>query len=216
MKKKQSQQEEYFSLWGEHMEFELSDLGMYHLWLYKGNGFTTQYIKNSVKLRLNDMFQQGWHEDVFSHEFCDFYKLIKNEWGKMKYLSNLCYYQRKLLSKWRCRSNYLPISSSRFVISDAILCPLCKGENLGDEMHYLLDCPFFDEDRMMYLGNCFESYIENEEVEPVLNLFKTENPENIHNLIKFINIVMTVFDNKKEWDRDIVIEPSIFYEDEDI
>ena len=121
-RKKQLQEVDYYSCWSEHIEYELRDLGMYDLWLNEGNGFNNVYIKESVKLRLHDMYKQSWNESVTSHDYCDFYRQIKNEWGKMKYLSNLSFYQRRILCKWRCRSNKLPVSSSRFTITDDVIC----------------------------------------------------------------------------------------------
>ena len=212
--KKKQEKEDYFCSWTEHIKFSLGNLGMNEIWLLEGNGCSTEYIKRGAKLRLNDIHHQEWHENVSTHEFCDFYKLIKKEWGKMNYLNELCFYQRKLLSKWRCRSNYLPISSSRFVISDDILCPLCKGEHLGDELHYLSTCPFFNEERNLYLSQISNNF----EIEVILDIFRTDqpNPEKLQNLISFIKIVMYIFDHRKEWDKEMVFEPFIFDEDEEI
>ena len=132
----------------------------------------------------------------------------------MNYLNELCYYQRKLLSKWRCRSNFLPISSSRFAISDTILCPLCKGEHIGDEIHYLTTCPFFNDERELYLNPISNTL----EIEPMLELFMSENPiqEKLQSIISFIKIVMYIFDHRNEWDREMVFEPFIFDEEEEI
>ena len=187
---------------------------MNDIWVSEGNGHSTEYIKRGAKLRLNDIYQQDWHDDILNHEFCDFYRLIKTDWGKMNYLNELCFYQRKILSKWRCRSNFLPISSSRFYISDDILCPLCKGEHIGDEIHYLTKCTFFDEDREIYINQISN----NGEIEPIISLLKSENPnpEKIQNLISFVKIVMYIFDHRNEWDKEMVFEPFIFDEDEEI
>ena len=182
--------------------------------LYEGNRLSTDCIKRVTKMRMNDIYHQEWVESVAVHEFCDFYKIIKNTWGKMNYLNELCFYQRRILSKWRCRSNKLPIASSRFVISDNILCPLCKGEHVGDEIHYLTVCPFFNQDRSFYLSKISNNF----ELETILDVFRDEspNPEHLQKLISFIKVVMYIFDHRNEWDREMVFEPIIFDEDEDI
>ena len=212
--KKKQERENYFCKWADCVKQTLESIDMYDIWLHEGNGNSTDYIKRGAKIKLNEIYQQEWRDSVRAHEFCDFYKIIKDEWGKMNYLNELCFYQRKLLSKWRCRSNLLPISSSRFIISDDILCPLCKGEHIGDEAHYLTKCSIFHEDRVMYLNKISNDFT----IEPIIELFKAKDPipEELQNLISFIKIVMYVFDHRNEWDKEMVFEPLIFDENEEI
>ena len=212
--KKKHIRDDYFCSWNEHIEFVLNNLGMNYIWNLEGKGFSNELIKLETTLRMNDIYHQEWHDNMINHEFCDFYKLVKNDWGKMKYLTDLCFYDRRLLCKWRCRSNFLPISSSRFTISDDILCPLCKGEHIGDEIHYLTKCTFFANERSKYLLQISTHYV----LEPILDIFRKENPnpDHLRNIISFIKIVMFIFDNKSKWDKEMVFEPLIFDEDEGI
>ena len=212
--KKKHVRDDYFCSWNEHIQSVLNNIGMNYIWIFEGSNLSTEIIKKATKLRINDMYHQEWHEDVMMHDFCDFYKLIKHDWGKMNYLTDLCFYDRRLLCKWRCRSNFLPISSSRFIISDNILCPLCKGEHIGDEIHYLTKCTFFDDERSKYLNQISNTF----ELEVILDIFRKENPhpEHLRNIISFIKIVIFIFDNKSKWDKEMVFEPLIFDEEEEI
>ena len=129
----------------------------------------------------------------------------------MNYLIKLNYFQRKILCKWRCRSNELPIASSRFILTDEILCPLCHNESLGDELHYLFKCSFFDDDRTKYIGDILQNY----NYEYVLDILKDQNANLLPLLIDFINLIMSIFQYRNKWDHDISHNSSLF-EDEDL
>ena len=75
-------------------------------------------------------------------------------------------------------------------------------------------CPFFNQDRSFYLSNISNNF----ELETILDLLRDEspNPEHLQKLISFIKVVMYIFDHRNEWDREMVFEPIIFDEDEDI
>ena len=46
------------------------------------------------------------------------------------------------------RVHHLPITKARFSVAPVdIKCPLCDSEETGDELHYLLKCPYFNEER---------------------------------------------------------------------
>ena len=57
----------------------------------------------------------------------DMYKLIKPIDGIENYLTQLPYYQRCSICRFRCRSNKLPITHDRnaTIIVDEMLCPHC-------------------------------------------------------------------------------------------
>ena len=52
------------------------------------------------------------------------------------------FFHRTALSRWRCRSNHLPIANSRVSFDDSVLCPFCP-DHIGDEYHYCFLCTFF-------------------------------------------------------------------------
>ena len=142
IRKKHCSPDNYYSDWMHCIENSLGHLGMYDLWVYQGNGFPTEFIKNSVKRRVYDMYIQEWRADTQMHDFCDSYLNFKGNYGFEKYLTELTFYQRLVLTKWRLRSNNLPISKCRFILNDNVICPFCP-ECIGDEIHYLFNCSFF-------------------------------------------------------------------------
>ena len=80
-----------FDNWCDFIGEELGYMGMLDIWVHEGLGFSNEYVKKSVKLRLDDMFKQQWQEDVNNHDYCDHYKIIKNQWGIESYLTKLSF-----------------------------------------------------------------------------------------------------------------------------
>ena len=130
--------------WIEFIEKAFNDIGMTDIWIYEGMGQQTNYVKQTVKTRIKDIFLQNWSAELEAHEYCDTYRSIKKTWGFEKYLTELNYEQRMAVSKFRCRSNYLPITKSRFRLCDfeELQCILCDKFEIGNETHYLINCIF--------------------------------------------------------------------------
>ena len=54
---------------------------MYDTWLFNGNGFTSNYIKEAVKLRAKDIYIQQWYDNENNHNHCAIYNVVKkNDW----------------------------------------------------------------------------------------------------------------------------------------
>ena len=174
-------------------------MGMLDIWVHEGLGFSNEYVKKSVKLRLDDMFKQQWQEDVNNHDYCDHYKIIKNQWGIESYLTKLSFVNRLSFCKWRCRSNQIPITKSRFDINDEIICPLCHNDSIGDEIHYLIDCKFFDSDRKK-LQDEISTQITRQNIN---GIFMSENTFILNKLLNFLKLIMHIFNNRRSWDRDL-------------
>ena len=199
-KKYESNEENIWATWFEHISIELSENGLMHLWDREGDDYTTEYIKAAAGLRFRDVFKQNWHSVLLQHEFCDFYKLIKDEFGFMNYLSKMPHYQFRILGKWRCISNYIPIASSRFNITDAILYPFCRDESVGDEIHYLCKCPFFTSERL----NLIPKFVDCLDQEMVVRNFEYLDEFETSQLISFLNIVLGLFGCSGQWNFDII------------
>ena len=219
MRRKQQHDVNFYSPWMSCVASIFNNIGMQDIWLHEGNGFNNIYLKESVKLRISDIYKQTWHSDVQTHEYCDFYKILKNEWGQMKYLTSLNYYERKILCRWRCRNSSIPITSSRYLISDEIICPLCRNDSLGDELHYLFKCDFFYNDQIYFLGNIIDTHGE----QYIINMLKVNDIStfcNYKSLLNFINLIMSIFKDKKLWDVtiDFTIEniPEAYNSEEEI
>ena len=97
------------------------------------------------------------------------------------------------IAKFRCRSNYLPITKSRFDnhTEEDLLCPLCDTSSTGDEQHYMFFCSFFAESRKKYLDEEILQNINNESLKAVFNSSK----ENLIKVSYFVQEIMQLFKN---------------------
>ena len=189
--------------WVIHIKNSLSNIGLLNVWEHNGNGLTNDYAKTLFKSRIENLYQHNWLESKSTHSHCVFYDQIKRDFKLEKYLITLDYGLRIALTKFRCRNNCIPISKSRFsdegMEDELLLCPLCHESELCDEYHYLFVCPFFSDERNMYLG----------EVPPLPQVYQLteifKEPENnfLTRLSKFARLIMTIFDHRDEWENGI-------------
>ena len=102
-------------------------------------------VKNSLSLRLNDIFVQEWHSKLYSNRYCLNYRIFKENHCFETYLTSLSDKDRIALCQFRCRSSKIPsINSASYNVDDvSCLYKLCGLSEVGDEFHYILKCPFF-------------------------------------------------------------------------
>ena len=191
---KMNNQMNYTSDWITVLKSNLSNFGMHHIWEFEGNGFTNEYVKQSTKLRMKDIYLQKWNNDVNGHELCDNYKMFKTEFRLEKYLTHLNFYERLIMSKFRCRSNLLPVTYNRLNNRsyEDQQCPLCNDGENGDEFHYLFMCSHFEEERSIFLPDHF---IRGTPDDYMKNLLQSEEKGILKNLVKFMEIIINTFDD---------------------
>ena len=103
------------------------------------------WLKNSLHLRLNDIFKQEWYSQLQSNRHCSNYRIFKEHHQLESYLSMLNDMDRINMCKFRCRSTNIPAASaSIFNSDDDNLCKLCSMNEMGDEFHYILKCPYYN------------------------------------------------------------------------
>ena len=121
---------------------------------------------------------------------------MKKEWGFEKYLIDLNYYQRSALAKFRCRSNYLPVSKTRFqpLTDEELHCPLCDTNETGDEFHYLINCEYFSNARERWLG---ERNLQEIDITSFYTVFDTNDMKSLAKVANFIIEILQVFKELK-------------------
>jgi hypothetical protein len=119
---------------------------------------TFGYSKNKEWLRktirkLEDQFKQQWLTDCTNNPRCTNYRIFANH-SFQKYISVLPENLRVSLTKYRL-GNRLPgvLGRNNNKERDTMLCSQCDKGEIGDEFHYLLKCPRFNEQRISYLKN---------------------------------------------------------------
>ena len=190
MRKKCELENDYNPKWLDMVSSCLANIGMNDVWIMQGNGFTTDYVNLAVKRRLKYIYLQQWYEDKQKNNFCN---TIKDEWNLEYYLTKLNCFQRKILSKFRCRSNYLPVSQIKFYQNeddweDCLLCPFCRDDSVGDEFHYLFQCSFFNDERVKYIK---EVYLQHPDEYTLISVLNSRNKGILSKLVEFIDLIIS-------------------------
>jgi hypothetical protein len=124
-----------------------------------GNIWTTQSFPNvkwlgeAVKLRLQDQYKQEWHQTVENSPKCTSYRLFKEDWGLAKYLLVLPRKNRIVSCKFRASNHKLAIEKGRHrgIPRHERICNNCTSNSLGDEFHFLIECPALRRLRTRYI-----------------------------------------------------------------
>ena len=127
-------------------------------------------LVSMFKFRLSCEFDKKWQEEVNRNNTIGShgnklrtYKLFKSNPGEEKYLSILKNKrERSLLTKFRISAHKLNIEILRYlprgkrIPPEQRLCKLCTLDNTEDEKHFLIECPFYKQDRDKMFNNIIQ------------------------------------------------------------
>ena len=102
------------------------------------------------------------------------------------------------LSKFRCRNSKIPVvilgykgkDNSTKIPYENRICPSCNLNAIGDEFHYILQCPIFQVQRQKYLDN---KYLIDPDQNKLSDLFQTKNFNSLRKLAKLIIEINSFF-----------------------
>jgi hypothetical protein len=133
--------------------------------------------------------------DVSTLSKLESYRIFKLDFRSENYLNcvnNTKY--RNSLSRFRCSAHKLAIEEGRFrnIPRESRLCNKCSYNQIENEYHFLLICPFYRELRKQFIPRYYFSW-------PNMNKFKdlmqTSNKKHINNLAKFVHLAMDMRNN---------------------
>ena len=183
--------------WITHMENIFDDLGLSYIWTSQ-NFKSANYLKNSVKNKLNDINLQSWIATRDSSSKGTMYKIVKNDSLYLEnYINNTSENTWKILLKFRTANHNLPVETGRWkkIPLGERKCPLCDLSDIGDEFHYLFLCQFFENDRKSLIN---KFYYMKPNIYKMNMLFNTHKIGSLRKLSLFCNIIMAKF---KDWKR---------------
>jgi len=187
----------YSTHWLSHIKQILQQCGLFYVWLNQVDIIDVCTVKLLINTRIDDMYEQTWNASIPSHVRCSCYVLFKSERKLELYLYKLNDTQRINLSKFRCRSNYLPISK---VYKEHHMCNIncifCNHDCVGDEYHYLFICSYFAEERKKYLKKYYRQF---PSVQKFSQLMNSSNIQVLKKLANFVAIIMRKFKWNKIW-----------------
>ena len=114
----------------------------------------SEHISNPIKLKNASLensrfkFIEIWTNTVSNPDMpkLEFYGLTKKEFGFEEYLSLPNFRDRQIITKFRCSNHPLEIERGRYrgKPRSERLCKLCTLNEIENEEHFLLSCPFYD------------------------------------------------------------------------
>ena len=172
--------------WLSHIKDVLNSCGLSHVWMSDGLGVDRIWLKEKLKLCLQDQHVQTWRATVENSSSCILYKHLKTSYCLESYLVDLTVGLRVVLCRFRCRNVSLPVVNA--VLHQDICdnkCQLCCSNAVGDEFHYIVFCDYFNNARTKLLPKYFTTY---PTVEKMCSLLTISGPQRT-NVCKFILIV---------------------------
>ena len=135
---------------------------------------------------------KSYYKDMFHLLVGKNYHIFKENIELESYLKLL---PKKLyipIIKFRTSNNKLPVETGRWenIPYGERKCSLCNKNDIGDEFHYLLVCPLFQEDRCNLLK---PFYYQRPNILKFKSLMTSTNKKVLSNLAKFVNIIMIKF-----------------------
>ena len=187
------------SKWFQGIKDSLEELGLAHVWHDEGRGYDPGKVLRSIQVRSDVLFDARWcrERDEDRHGSFELYRLFKPVRFLSPYLVELRYSERRALSRFFCRSNFLPCSDFRLIRNDPLFdptCLVCQNE-IGDELHYIFRCPNFARVRARLLD--FSERVGSEE-EKLVSLLQTDSLAELSHLAKFLRVVLKVCERCRE------------------
>lgn len=178
------------SSWINCMKSILDQCGLSYIWLSQ-NTVSNHLLSKHVKCILSEQFKQNWRSDVLNSPKASCYRIFKTEHCFENYLDFLNDKNIKVFCKFRTCNNKLPVEIGRWlnINREDRICNHCNKNTVGDEFHYVLECPFFMNERKTLLGNYF---CKNVNVIKFEQLMTCKNHRKLKNLCIFIKHIIDV------------------------
>ena len=144
---------------------------------------------------LKDKYLHEWYstKQSLSVGKLDTYTRIKSNFGFEKYLNSLHFNYRKDLTRLRISSHRLSIEIGRYarINRSNRTCPKCSLGVLGDETHFLLECPTYQASRVhlikVVVNNC-RNFNVMSNYDKFFWLLNCENDKIIQELANFVHM----------------------------
>ena len=172
--------------WINYVKSIFDETGFSHLWNDQ-IPLNTQFLKLSVKQRLQDHFIQKWFSDMINSSRGEFYSKFKSEFKLENYLLNLNSTNRTYITKLRTCNLKFPIETGRWlgVPKEERLCNLCKN-SVGNEFHYIFCCEMLNDVRAKHLNKYFLNNPNEIKMYKMLNIGNTQVLTQLSILLKKI------------------------------
>ena len=181
----------YHSPWLSFVRSTLFSAGFGYVWQEQKIPRTFDFFKTAFKTRLKDQYLQTWTADIMSNAKCINYRMFKGDISLEPYLTSLPIQLRNNVSRFRCRNHKLPIEKGIYqnIPRSERVCIKCTRSAIGDEFHYIFDCPFFEDQKNTYLPK----YCQNNPSAPKFKSIMND----VNKLRKLANFIKIILENVK-------------------
>ena len=177
------------SCWAYDIKQLLCSVGLGEAWFNQGVGCVHRFL-NLFKQRCRDIAIQEWQASLQLVSKLDTYRKIKIEFGMSCYLSVIDkHYLKNALCKFRISAHRLRIETGRWLHNNRAerICIFCSLNEIEDEFHFMLICPFYNDLRHQYLPQyCYT----NPTFVKFTVIMQSEQPTLLINLSKYIYFSM--------------------------
>ena len=184
--------------WMNNVVNILNSTGFSNIFIEQFN-LDEKYLKNvflkKIKTTIRDQAVQGLLEEVNNDEnkFYYYRELISFH-GVQKYLKKMPPDIWLQLVKIRTKNHKLPVEIYSWKIAfkprEERTCTICDMGEVGDEYHFVMNCPVFQEDRDKFLP-----MINNDKSPSAfIKLLKSDDIKILRGLAKFLKILFEIFD----------------------
>lgn len=144
------------SKWIRKMQQIFQECGRPDIWQ---NQTLHPNISPIIKQNLKDQFLQGWGSKLDHSSKGINYRIFKSDIQLEQYFLKLPMNSYLNLAKIRTGNHRFPCERGRWQGIDLSerKCLLCNSQEIGDEYHYLLICPFFIDERTKYIQRYFRT-----------------------------------------------------------
>ena len=127
---------------------------MINIW-QNPKSFKPNQLRKALTKQLTNKYKLTWLSDMEGMSSCITYKTFKSELKLERYLMLPDCVDRINISKFRCRNSKIPVVTlgyrDRRIPYEDRICPSCNMGAIGDEFHYIMQCPVFQMQRQRYL-----------------------------------------------------------------
>ena len=171
----------------------LSDVGRYDLWLYQNNIQSTK-ISKDIKQILLEQNYQIWHSELQKSSKGTNYNLFKDSITLEQYFIILPRKSYLPLVKFRTTNHFFPVETDRWQKLEPSECDLCDTNDVCDEYHLLMVCPYFAQHRKFYIKR---RYFSRPNVLKFKELMSVTNKTQLLKLSRFVAILLDHFKNNR-------------------
>ena len=183
--------------WFDHVVNILNETGFSYVFIEQLN-FDAKYFKNillpQIKKAVRDQAKQALTEKIKNDCSFLYYPSIYTHHCVQLYLQKMPPDIWIPLIKIRTSNHKLPVQFYSWNIvfkpREERTCTICGSGEVGDELHYILHCEVFKDERNKFLP----STRNNKSLENFVNLLKSDKISILRGLAKFLNIVFGVFE----------------------